>query len=119
MKQIGNMLAETVAHTRSKLHRKIQGKRNTMERNPIHFESTNYEIYNKNLSIRELLDSLKKANDTAVGPDGIHYQISKQFMKKALEVLLDIYYEIWSGGDFPSQSQKQEKISQIQVITVQ
>jgi len=30
-------------------------------------------------------------------------------MKKALEVLLDIYYVIWYGGDFPSQSQKQEK----------
>jgi len=47
-----------------------------MERNPIHFESTNYEIYNKNIYIRELLDSLKKAHDTAVGPDAIHYQIS-------------------------------------------
>ena len=47
--------------------------------------------------------------------------------ENSLEVLLDIYNEIWSGGDFPSQWReatiipipKAGKISQILVITVQ
>ena len=75
----------------------------TLEQNPINFTSKNDEIYNKKFSIRELLDSLKKAHDTAVGPDDIHYQILKQMPENSLEVLLDIYNDIWSGGDFPSQ----------------
>ena len=60
-------------------------------------------MYDKKLSIRELLYSLKKAHDTAVGPDDIQYQILTQIPEKSLEVLLDIYNEIWKGGDFPSQ----------------
>ena len=52
------------------------------------------------------MDSLKKAHDTAVRPDDIHYQILKQIPEKSLEVLLDIYNEISSGGDFPSQWRK-------------
>ena len=71
----------------------------TLEQNPINFTSKYDEIYNKKFSIRELLDSLKKAHDTAVGPDDIHYQILKQIPEKSLEVLLDIYNEIWNGGD--------------------
>jgi len=42
----------------------------------------NDEIYNKNLSMKELLDSLKKAHDTTVGPDDIHYHILKQIPEK-------------------------------------
>jgi len=53
--------------------------------------------------MRELVDSLKKAHDTAAGPDDIHFQILKQMPEQSLEVLLDIYNEIWNGGDFPSQ----------------
>ena len=52
--------------------------------------------------MRELLDSLKKCHDTAVGPDDIHYQILEQIPEQSLEVLLDIYNETWNGGDFPS-----------------
>ena len=75
----------------------------TLEQNPINFTLKNYEIYNTNFSIRELLDSPKKAHDTAVGPDDIHYQILKQIPQNSLEVLLDIYNEIWNGADFSFQ----------------
>jgi len=53
--------------------------------------------------MRELLDSLKKAHDSAVGPDDIHYQTLKQMHEQTLEVLLDIYNEMWNGDDFASQ----------------
>ena len=104
-KEIGNTLAETIAHNSSAENytNKFRRKKMTLEQNPINFTSKNDEIYNKKFSIRELLDSLKKAHDTAVGPDDIHYQILKQMPENSLEVLLDIYNDIWSGGDFPSQ----------------
>jgi len=72
--------------------------------------------------MRELLDSLKKAHDTAVGPDDINYQILKKMPENSLEVLLDIYNEIWNGGDRGSHHpnpKSRKKISQILVITVQ
>jgi len=51
--------------------------------------------------MRELLDSLNKAHDSAAGPDDIHYQIlSKHMPHSSLEALLDIYNDIWDGADF-------------------
>ena len=40
------------------------------------------------LSISELQDSLKKAHDTAAGPDDIHYQLLKHLLFEALRTLL-------------------------------
>ena len=40
---------------------------------------------------------LKKVHDTAVGSDDIDYQILKQMPHQTLEVLLDIYNEIWTN----------------------
>ena len=39
------------------------------------FTSDNGEDYNELFSLDELLTSLNKAKDTAVGPDDIHYQL--------------------------------------------
>ena len=105
IKGIGNTLAETTAHNPSAENytEKFKIKNNTMERNPIFSTSTNDETYNKKYSLKELLNYLKKAHDTAVGPDDIRYHILKQMPEQSLEVLLDIYNEIWNEGDFPSQ----------------
>ena len=74
--------------------------------------------------MRELLDSLKKAHDTAVGPDDIHYQILKKLPEKSCSTYTmksGVVVTSLSSGEKPSssQSQKQEKISQILVIIVQ
>ena len=45
----------------------------------------------------ELVDSLKKSHDTAVGPDDIHYQILKHLPECTLDTLLNIYSQIWDG----------------------
>ena len=49
----------------------------------------------------ELKDSLHKCNDTAAGPDDIHYQILRHLPPDALETLLNIMNEIWRTGKFP------------------
>ena len=55
------------------------------------------------LKMGELVDSLKKSHDTAVGPDDIHYQILKHLPECTLDTLLNIYNQIWDGGDFPTE----------------
>ena len=61
------------------------------------------EDYNAPFKMGELVDSLKKSHDTAVGPDDIHYQILKHLPECTLDTLLNIYNQIWDGGDFPTE----------------
>ena len=127
IKQLENKWEHNYQHTRDREYagRKNctqSGKNITLEQN-----SLMMKIYNTQFSVRELLDCLQKAHDTAVGPCDIHYQILKQMPYQTLEVLLDIYNEIWNCGVFPSQWReatiipipKQEKFPPILVIAVQ
>ena len=75
--------------------------RNTDEKKKINFSSSNSEFYNKDFSIDELRLSLDRVNDTAEGPDKIHYQLLKHLPPDSLSLLLDIYNYIWRTGDFP------------------
>ena len=43
----------------------------------------------------ELLDSLAKSSDSAVGPDDIHYQMLKRLPSDALQSLLNTLNDIW------------------------
>ena len=47
------------------------------EQHKLNFTSDNEEDYNELFSLGELLTSLNKTKDTAVGPDDIHYQLLK------------------------------------------
>jgi len=49
----------------------------------------------------ELLDSLAKSSDSAVGPDDIHYQMLKHLPSDALQSLLNTLNNIWLTGNFP------------------
>ena len=55
------------------------------------------------LKWEELVDSLRKSHNTAVGPDDIHHQILKHLPECTLDTLLNIYNQIWDGGDFPTE----------------
>jgi len=48
----------------------------------------------------ELLDSLAKSSDSAVGPDDIHYQMLKHLHSDALQLLLNTLNNIWLTGNF-------------------
>ena len=42
-----------------------------------------------------------KAHDTALGPDEIHYQILKHIPEASRQCLLEVFDNIWEGGEFP------------------
>jgi len=54
------------------------------------------------LSLDELLDALSSSNDSAVGPDDIHYQMLKHRPSEVLKTLFSILNDIWLTGNFPS-----------------
>ena len=100
---IANVLGETFSKNSSSenYNEKFQRIKSKEEKKPLNFKSNNDEDYNKPFSLSELLDSLDKCHDTAVGPDLIHYQLLKHLPKKSLDLLLEIYNQIWITGVFP------------------
>ena len=59
------------------------------------------KTYNTYFTMDELLDSLAKSSDSAVGPDDIHYQMLKHLPSDALQSLLNTVNDIWLTGNFP------------------
>ena len=49
----------------------------------------------------ELKTAIEKSHNSAVGPDEVHYSFLKQIPQKSLELLLEIYNNIWTGKQFP------------------
>jgi len=76
---VADTLAESFSEISSNKHysSKFQSHKAHAERQTLKFNSHNIETYNTPFSIHELLDALSISNDSAVGPDDIHYQILK------------------------------------------
>ena len=68
------------------------------EKNNINFKSLNNEEYNNPFN---LLDAVQTSNDTATGPDEVHYQMLKHLPNNALSTILHIFNDIWATGVFP------------------
>ena len=49
----------------------------------------------------ELKTAIEKFHNSAVGPDEVRYSFLKQIPSKSLELLLEIYKNIWTGKQFP------------------
>ncbi len=49
----------------------------------------------------ELVDALRKAYDSATGPENIHDQMLKHMPESASSVLLQIFNDLWKSGNFP------------------
>ena len=47
------------------------------------------------------MDSIKKSNTSAVGPDEIHDEFLEQLPDESVKCLLNIYNNIWTSGTFP------------------
>ena len=80
---------------------KFKNVKNTEKKNRINFKSLNNNEYNNHFNLLELKDAIKKSNDTATGPDEIHYQMLKHLPENALSTLLNIFNDIWAIGVFP------------------
>ena len=71
------------------------------ENYPIDFSSGNNEIYNKDISFKELTDVLYDTHNTSPGPDGIPYKFLCELPEPCLKVLLALFNHIWHTGKFP------------------
>ncbi|XP_046685840.1 uncharacterized protein LOC124371531, partial [Homalodisca vitripennis] len=65
-------------------------------------------ILETNFNIKELYKALKsKTKDTSPGADGITYSLIKKLPPEALDILLNLYNNIWNGiMDFPDSWKK-------------
>ena len=99
---ISNKLAEQFAQNSSSSNYvpTFQRYQAQAERRRLNFNSNNDEDYNVSFSLEELKSSLKKAHDSAIGPDDIHYQLLKHLPISCLKVLLTIFNFVWEVGTF-------------------
>ena len=64
------------------------------------FTSDNTEDYNQTFSLLELKQALQKSNDSAVGPDDIHYKLLTNLPESSLTLLPAVFNSIWKSGIF-------------------
>ena len=65
------------------------------------FTSNNTEDYNQPFSLLELKQALQKSNDSAVGPDDIHYKLLTNLPESSSTLLLTVFNSIWESEIFP------------------
>ena len=64
------------------------------------FTSDNSEEYNQLFSLLELEQAPQKYNNSAVGPDDIHYKLLTNLPESSLTLLLTVFNSIWESGFF-------------------
>ena len=102
-KEIVNLLASTLKDISSVegLNRTFSNIKTQAERRRLDFRSNGGEDYNVPFTMAELKEALKKSKDTAAGLDSIHYQFLKRLPESGLNVLLNVYNDVWESGNFP------------------
>jgi hypothetical protein len=110
VKDMSNVLGENFSKNSSSNNysKKFQKHKKQSERIKYRFDSTNKEDYNKRFTFKELLNALNKSNNTATGPDDIHYEIIKQLPEVTLTTLLDLFNRIWQTEYFLTYGKKQQ-----------
>ena len=101
-KAVADLLAEKISkNSSSQINTEFYKIKLTPEKKKISFFSNNSEEYNKPFILTELVDSIKKSNHLAVGPDEIHNKFLKQLPDESVKCLLKLYNDIWVNGTFP------------------
>jgi len=102
--EIANIIASTIAHNSSSDHYtdSFQWLKSWQEKQEIKFSSDNSESYNLPFSKAELTSAIRKAHDSATGPDSIYYQMLKNLLEIALNTLLRVFNDLWVTGNLPS-----------------
>ena len=98
-----NSLARCLAETSSSSHysSQFQKLKRTTESKPLKFQSNNTENYNLPFSMWELKQALQKSNNSAAGPDEVHYNLLTHLLESVLSVLLKVYKSVWESETFP------------------
>ena len=82
---------------------KFQSHQRKAEKNNINFNTKSSLQYNKKITLKELRSSLRKSKNTSPGPDNIHYELLKHLPISCLQILLNLFNQVWDGGDFPAE----------------
>ena len=103
-KDISNVLGQEFSKNSSSSHysNSFQHLKARTEQTNLNFTSNNHETYNEFFTMTELKEALRRASDTAIGPDEIHYQLLKHLPEDTIVLLLDIMNEIWLSGQLPN-----------------
>ncbi|KFM64962.1 putative RNA-directed DNA polymerase from transposon X-element, partial [Stegodyphus mimosarum] len=72
------------------------------EKNPIAFNSSNSEPYNRDFTMLELKRALFQTRKSCPGLDGVSYDMLKHLSYKSLNALLTLYNRVWKEHTFPS-----------------
>ena len=102
-KDIANCLGASFQHNSSSSNysESFSKHKQKAEKPHLNFKSKSTHKYNKNITLKELKNSILKAHDSSPGPDKIHYQFLKHLPFSCLEVLRDIFNTIWNDGLYP------------------
>ena len=76
------------------------------EKNVIQFPSNNSEIYNKKFTTAEIKTCVSELSLTAAGPDKIHNNILTHLPQESVDLLQDIFNDIWEKQLFPDSWRK-------------
>ena len=100
---IANCLASTFAQNSSTNHytRVFQRHKDLIESRSLSFSSSNTEPYNSPFTMLEFQLALKKCNNTAVGPDNIHYSFLKNMSIETQLLAVEIFNKLWIDWVFP------------------
>ncbi|KAF4520292.1 hypothetical protein B566_EDAN004351, partial [Ephemera danica] len=104
-KEISNLLAEFFASVSNakNYNEKFLRIKETKEKIPLDFKTTDKLDYNKPFTKWELLTAIKEAKSSAPGQDQIHIEMIKHLSDSSRTILLELYNAIWTSGIYPSQ----------------
>ena len=66
------------------------------------FTSNDTESYYQPFTLTEFQNSISKSNNSAPGPDEIHYTLLTELLKITIKYLVVIYNNIWISGNIPT-----------------
>ena len=100
---IANLLAYTLSNNSSAQNYtpEFQRIKKAKEKKKVDFSSDCTEDYNLPFTLEELKRALRKSNDSAVGPDDIHYQLLTHLPEPTMIVLLKLLNSVWLNNSFP------------------
>ena len=103
-KDVTNTLAESFHQNSSSSHycAEFQAIKERVESKSCSFPEDDGKDYNLPFNMNELIDAILKSNNSAPGPDEIHYQIIRHLPKECLQILLSLFNRIWTTDYFPS-----------------
>ena len=103
-KEIADEIGKTISKNSSSenFSNKFQKHKANEEKKNIDFSTDFLEIYNKDFNIEEIISLISDLSDTAPGPDEVHNILIKQLPKESIQLLLEIFNQIWKEKYFPA-----------------